>query len=184
MPILQRHLLACLALTLLTPIARADDLLQSGPTTKGGGDPIAINLPKSWKERPHDSSATLLVAGPASPDTDTTGDYTPVIIIRSTPRPNSAGPINGDAQQARVADEMTNYDITEKPSTTSINGLDAVTFGGTFTQGALKLRSRQYFILANDHLYSLTLITLASTWEQHLPALEASIRTFTLSTKK
>jgi len=175
------HFFLAAILVFASTALAADDLLEPSPFAKEG---ISLNLPKSWKDQPHDADHPLLVASPAASDTDTTGDYTPVLIIHATPRPNSTGPINGDAQQANVAQEMTNYHITEKPQQLSINGLDAIAFGGTFTQGALKLRSRQFFILANDQLYSLTLITLASTWDQHLPALDASVHTFTVTGKK
>jgi hypothetical protein len=175
------HLLTLLALTAAVRAAAPEDLLEPTPTTR---DSVSINLPKDWKERPHENAHTQLVASPASPDTDTTGDYSPVIMIRSTPHTGPATPIDGDAQQARVAGQMSDYQVTEKPQQVSINGLDAVTFGGTFTQGALKLRSRQYFIAANDRLYTVTLITLVSAWEQHLPALDAAVHTFTVITKK
>ena len=181
MRICVRYLPVLLALTVAARAASTEDLLDPHPTARDG---ISFNLPKAWKERPQETGVPLLVASPASADTDTTGDYLPVIIIRATPHAGTAGPINGDAQQAHVASEIKNYDVTEKPQQISVNGLDTVTFGGTFTQGALKLRSRQYFILANDHLYALTIITLASTWDQRLPALEASVHSFTISAKK
>jgi hypothetical protein len=175
------HLLTLLSLAAAARAGTPDDLLDPSPITKDG---IAINLPKSWKEVPHESLHVLLVASPATADTDTTGEYSPVLVIRSTSHTGPNTPIDGDAQQAHVAGEMPDYHITEKPRQLSINGLDAVTFGGTFSQNALKLRSRQYFIVANDRLYTLTLITLASRWDEHLPALEAAIRTFAVSTKK
>jgi hypothetical protein len=176
-----RHFLILAAFATTAVAAAPDDLLDPTPIAR---DNISINLPRNWKERQHEPAHTFLVASPATPDTDTTGDYSPVIIIRSIPRTGPATPIDGDAQQAHVAGEMNHYEVTEKPQQISINGLDAVTFGGTFTQGALKLRSRQYFIAANDHLYTMTLITLASAWEQRLPALDAAVHTFTVSSKK
>src|ERR1700744_3523571 len=151
-----RHLLTLLALTAAVRAAAPDDLLDATPTTS---DNVSINLPRDWKQRPHENAHTQLVASPASPDTDTTGDYSPVIIIRCTPHTGPATPIDGDAQQARVAGQMSDYQVTEKTQQLSISGVDAVTFGGTFTQGALNLRSRQYFIAANDRLYTVTLIT-------------------------
>ena len=177
--------LASILPLLLLSVASAEapeELLDPAPITK---EAISLNLPKTWKEQPREVPHTLLIASPASPDTDTTGDYLPVLIIRATPRSSTTGNvINGDAQQTRVASEMSNYQITEKPQQLSINGLDVTTFGGTFTQGALKLRSRQYFILANDQLYSLTLITLASAWDARIPALDASVHSFAIPTKK
>ena len=176
-----RHFLPLLAFAAVARAAAPEDLLDPTPTTK---ESISINLPKGWKELPHENAQTLLVAGPATPDTDTTGDYSPVIFVRCTPHSGPASPIDGDAQQARVAGQMSDYRATEKPQQVSINGLDAVTFGGTFTKGALKLRSRQYFIVASDHLYTVTLITLVSAWEPHLPATDAAIHTFAVTTKK
>ena len=162
-----RHFLIVAALAAVAGAAAPEDLLEPTPISR---ENVSINLPRNWKERRHESAHMFLVAGPETPDTDPTGDYSPVIIIRSTPRSGPATPIDGDAQQAHVAGEMNHYEVTEKPQQVPINGLDAVTFGGTFTQGALKLRSRQYFIAANEHLYTMTLITLASTWEKRLPA--------------
>ncbi|MGN6370079.1 MAG: hypothetical protein ACTHN5_17625 [Phycisphaerae bacterium] len=176
-----RHLLPLLAIAAAARAAAPDDLLDPAPISR---DAISINLPKNWKERPNQSPQILLVAGPASPESDTTGDYSPVLIIRSSPHTGPNAPIDGNAQQAHVAGEIPDYRITEKPQQLSLNGLDAVTFGGTFSQNALKLRSRQYFIIANDRLYTLTLITLASTWNQHLPAFDAAIHTFAISPKK
>ena len=144
-----RHLLLLATLVAVAGAAVPQDLLDPTPVSR---DSISINLPRNWKQRQHEPAHTFLVAGPATPDTDTTGDYSPVIIIRSTPRSGPSTPIDGEAQQSHVAGEMNHYEVTEKPQTVSINGLDAVTFGGTFTQGALKLRSRQYYIAANDHL--------------------------------
>src|SRR5271170_5427394 len=106
------HFFLAAILVFASTALAADDLLEPSPFAKEG---ISLNLPKSWKDQPHDADHPLLVASPAASDTDTTGDYTPVLIIRATPRPNSAGPINGDAQQANVAQEMTNYQIPEKP---------------------------------------------------------------------
>lgn len=169
-------LFSLFALTSLAPAA--EDLLEAAPTTK---DNISITLPKGWKELPHPATHTMLVAGPATRDSDPSGDYAPVLIIRAV---SHTGGVDGEAQQANVAREVANYQITEKPDHTSINGLDAVTFGGTFTQGALKLRSRQYFILANDRLYSLTAIALASAWDQHVATLDAWVRTFAFVPKK
>jgi hypothetical protein len=159
-----------------TTAARAADALDPQPTQRHG---IAIRLPADWKLQPRDAAHMLLAAEAPAPDSDTTGDYAPRLTITSAP----GSAIDGPGQQSHLAQEIPNYQPTERPTDTTINGIKGVTFGGTFTAGALKLRSRQYLLIHADHLYTLTILSLASTWEQHVAAADASIQTFTFTKK-
>jgi hypothetical protein len=160
----------------LAAVARADDGLDHQPTQKHG---ISLRLPTDWKIQSRDSGHMLLAAEASAPDSDTTGDYAPRLTI--TMAPGSA--IDGPGQQKRLAQDIPNYEPTERPTDTTINGIKGVTFGGTFTAGALKLRSRQYLLIHAEHLYTLTILSLASTWEQHVTVADASIQTFTFTKK-
>ncbi len=174
------HLLKCLlAASLLLAAAkalRADDLLDPTPIQKNN---ISIQLPKDWKPQPRNSAHILLAAAAPTTDTDTTGDYAAALTITIAP----GSSIDGPAQQDHLAHEIANYQVTEKSAPLTIGTLDAITFGGTFTKGSLKLRSRQYLLTHADHIYTLTITALASRWDQHIAATEAGIHTFTINKK-
>jgi hypothetical protein len=160
----------------LAASARAGDGLDPQATQRHG---ISIRLPTDWKCQPRDSAHLLLAASAPTSDSDTTGDYAPRLTISIAP----GSVIDGPGQQKRLGQDIQNYQATEQPTETTINGIKGVTFGGTFTVGALKLRSRQYLLVHADHLYTLTVLSLASTWEQHVAAAEASVQTFTILKK-
>ncbi len=171
------HVAALLAtLVLCASLLHADDLLAPTPTPKPG---ISIQLPKDWKLQPHDSIHILLSASAPAQDSDTTGLYTAGLTITKT----AGSSVDGTAQQARLSHDFPDYAITEKPTPITIDGIDGVMFGGTFSAGSLKLRSRQYLLTQGDHIFTLTVTSLASTWDLHLPAIHASVLSFHIDKK-
>ena len=94
-----------------------------------------------------------------------------------------AAKIDGAAQQARVAKERTNYKTEEEPTPVTINGLEGVKFGGTLTLSSLKLRTRQYMVLHDNHIYTLTFMALESHWAAYAAVIDASAASFHIVTK-
>jgi hypothetical protein len=158
------------------PLWGADGGLDGQPTHKNG---ISLRLPLEWKSVAQDAGHLLLAAEAPTMDTDTTGDYAPRITVTSA----AGSVIDGPGQQKQLAQEIPSYEATEPPQNVTINGMKGITFGGTFTAGALKLRSRQYLLIHADRLYTLTILSLASTWEQHIGVAAGSIQTFTITQK-
>ncbi len=168
--------LAVVLLCVAAETLRAEELLEAEPVRKAN---VSLRLPREWKPQARESAHIVLAATAPVVDSDTTGEYAPGISI--TAAPGTA--VDGDAQQARLAQEIADYQITEKPTTVKINGSAAITFGGTFTRGSLKLRSRQYLLARDSHIYTLTVTALASAWDQHIAAAEASVMSFAIDKK-
>ncbi len=153
-----------------------------GAVTRGG---VTMTLPANWTADPAparggdaSSRRTVLVARAPSRDTDDTGEYQAVLAISAEP----GSSFDAGAQQARLAQDsnFSNYQVAEKPTPVKIAGREAVTFGGTFTLGPLKLRSRQYMLTKDNTLYVVTFTCLASQWENYIGGIEGSVRTLAL----
>ncbi len=84
------------------------------------------------------------------------------------------------AGKPQLAQALTGYTQVEDRSLT-VNGQPAHILGGTFKQGAFKLRNRQLFVVRNDVAYVVTATALESTWSTYEALIDASIKTFRAS---
>jgi len=159
---------------LLTSAVFADDLLAEKPTTTKSG--VAITLPKNWKTDDRGGSRNLLLARAPTSDKDNTGEFQTLFSLDAA----TITKLDGRAQQAAVAKKCDNYQATEEPTAITIGGIEGVMFGGTFTTGSVKLRSRQYLLLQNDRVYILTFTALDSAWPSYAKAIEACAASLTL----
>jgi hypothetical protein len=75
---------------------------------------------------------------------------------------------------------MHDYKVIEPPTAVTISGVKGVMFGGSFKNGKVDVRSRQYMFAINSQIYTITLTSLDSAWTDHQGVLEASIATFTV----
>ncbi|MCL2640970.1 MAG: DUF1795 domain-containing protein [Phycisphaerales bacterium] len=154
--------------------ALADNLLTDKPTpTKGGA---AITLPKGWKTDDRGGSRNLLLARAATSDKDNTGEFQTLFSLDAA----QITKLDGHAQQTAVAKKCENYRAVEEPTAITIGGVEGVMFGGTFTTGSVKLRSRQYLLLQDGRVYILTFTALESAWPIHAKAIEACAASLTL----
>ncbi len=180
-PIIFRHsaakLLTLTALIALSAkILNADDLLADKPAQKDG---MSIQLPKGWQLDEHAPARTLLQARAPGRDKDEVGEFQAVLIISS----DAGGKIDAAKQQSRVAKEYSNYKPVEEPEAVTINGLEGVKFGGTLTLGVLKLRTRQYMLIRENRIYTLTFMSLASHWGGYAASIDAAVATFSIAEK-
>jgi len=159
---------------LLISAAFADDLLADKPTPAKGG--AAITLPKGWKVDERGGSRNLLLAYAAASDKDNTGEFQTLFSLDAA----TITKLDGRAQQDAVAKKCENYRAVEEPIAVSIGGVDGVMFGGTFTIGSVKLRSRQYLLLQEGQVYILTFTALESAWPSYARAIEACAASLTL----
>jgi hypothetical protein len=148
------------------------------PVVRGA---VSIALPKGWVVRRSEGAGggrTLLIAqapmGEAA-GADTTGQYQATLSITVDPASDN---IDGARAQESAARVGTGYQAVEKPVEVTQGNLKGVTFGGTFGNGRLKLRSRQYLFNVDGKLYGITFTCLASSWGVYAPMLEASVGTF------
>jgi len=160
---------------LLGSVALADDLLAEKPTTTKSG--VAVTLPKGWKTDDRGGSRNLLLARAPASDKDNTGEFQTLFSLDVA----SITKLDGRAQQAAVAKKCDNYQATEEPTAVTIGGVEGVMFGGTFTTGSVKLRSRQYLLLQDGRVYILTFTALDSAWPNYAKAIEACAASLTLS---
>ena len=168
-----------LIVLLAAPLHAADTpppLIAAGATHRDG---FSVRLPNGWSidDARAATSRTRLLARAPDRDTDDTGEYQSVFSITV----EDGGSVDGAAQQARLANSFANYQPTEKPVKATIGGVAGVRIGGTFSLGPLKLRSRQYLVTHGDKIYVLTFTSLDSVWGKYLPAIEASVGTFTFA---
>jgi hypothetical protein len=173
---LKRALLTTLLLASLTLTARAEDLLEEKPTTPNN---ISIQLPKGWLPDESKDTRPLLKARAPARDKDDSGEFQTLLMITA----DEGAKIDGKAQQTRAAKDYTNYKATEEPAEVTIDGLTGVKFGGTFTVGSVKLRTRQYMLLKDDKIYTLTFMSLESKWPTYAPAIEAAAASFRIPAK-
>ncbi|HVS70608.1 MAG TPA: hypothetical protein VHQ47_05070 [Phycisphaerae bacterium] len=173
---------------LLLLAAAAPPATTSAPITRAG---LSLKLPTHWTADPPpphtpapdpNARRTLLVAHAPSRDTDDTGEYQAVLVISAEP----GSSFDPNAQQDRLAHDsnFSNYQITEKPTPLKLADTNAVAFGGTFTLGPLKLRSRQYMLARNNTLYVVTFTCLESQWDTYIASIETSLRTLVLPDAK
>ncbi len=163
--------LAVLALALAAAPAAAQDL---GPARTSGN--VTIQFPKDWTVDARGRGRSVLVALPPKRDQDESGEFQASFSISQIPGMK----IDGPAQQARLAREMKGYKVEEPPTPITVNALQGVYFGGTFTNNLLKLRSRQYLFTQDNQVYVITFTCLDSRWAAYLPSLEASVATFSV----
>jgi hypothetical protein len=185
-----RRLSILLSLLLAAAVAHADDTapnpaaLAAQPITRDG---ISLKLPANWTvdpppaNTPNARPAPLVARAPLR-DRDDTGEFQTVLIIST----DTGSDFDAAAQQTRLANDrsFSNYKPVETPTATRIANTDAVTFGGTFTLGPLKLRSQQYMLTRNNKIYVITVTALESQWDKYRPAFDAAIHTLTLNDAK
>ncbi|MCL2645989.1 MAG: DUF1795 domain-containing protein [Phycisphaerales bacterium] len=162
---------------LLAAAALADNLLADKSTTAKSG--VKITLPKGWKTDERGGSRNLLLARAPTSDKDNTGEFQTLFSLDA----DTITKLDGRAQQAAVAKKCDNYHAIEEPTPITIGGADGVMFGGTFTTGSVKLRSRQYLLLQNGRVYILTFTALDSAWPNYAKAIEACAASLTLPVK-
>jgi hypothetical protein len=167
-------MLAGIALATVSRAALAEQLLDEKPTEKSG---VSIRLPRGWQVE--ERRAALLLARAEKRDKDNSGEFRTLLTLTS----DAGTKVDGAAQQARAAREYNDYRAEEKPEEITINGLKGERFGGTMSVGSVKLRSRQYLLLHENRIYTLTFICLASQWNTYVGAIEASVATFQVSGK-
>lgn len=156
---------------------RADDA-PTLDTTATKKDNISIRLPAGWVVDDNAPHAILHASAPQR-DQDESSDFQAVLSISSV----SGNIVDGAAQQERLTREIPSYKVVEKPTRVKIGKLEAVTFGGTFTQGPIKLRARHYMLTKDDRIYIVTFTSLESHWLDYVGLLEASVDTFTIADK-
>ena len=173
MPSLRLHSvsLAILALALLPASGTAADTPDSGKTIVRDG--MSIQLPKGWASEESPAGRTVLIAHSPDKEKDDTGEFPTTLTIALHP----AKP-DGKAIQEANARELKDYKPVEAPRDLQINGAAGVTLGGTFTQGVLKLRTRQYVLSSGDKGFVITLVMLESRWDKYHQLAEAAIATF------
>jgi len=159
---------------LLSSVVFADDLLADKPTPAKAG--AAVTLPKEWKTDERGGSRNLLLARAPSSDKDNTGEFQAIFSLDA----DTIAKLDGRAQQAAVAKKCDNYQVVEEPSDVAIGGVEGVMFGGSFTIGSVKLRSRQYLLLQNGRVYILTFTALESAWANYDKAIKACAASVTL----
>lgn len=156
---------------------------------------VTIALPKGWTVVQDGGGRILLVAradgtgaprgagngggagGATRAGGGPAGQFQANLLITVDP-----GGDNFDAahQQEVAAREATGYQAVEKPAAAAHGTLKGTTFGGTFTRGNLKLRSRQYFFNVDGKLYGITFTCLADSWNTLAPQLDASVASFSV----
>jgi hypothetical protein len=142
--------------------------LEEKPFEKAG---ISIRLPKGWQV---DERGQTMLARAKERDKDSHGEFRAVLTITS----DAGKEINGELQQARAAKGGNEYKAVEKPEAVTINGLEGVKFGGTMQPGPVRLRSRQYLLVHENRIYTLTFVCLLSRWNSYVGTFEASVATF------
>jgi hypothetical protein len=139
-------------------------------------DSVTIRFPKGWVVNAKTGGHTLMTALAPQRDKDGSGEFQASFSVAA----EAGATIDGAAQQARVAKEFPDYKSVEPPAPITVNGLQGVTFGGTFTSGKLNLRSRQYIFPLENQLCVITFTGLQSRWADYRPLVEASVATFTV----
>jgi len=129
--------------------------------------------------RARSSARALLLARAPGRDKDEVGEFQAVLIVCS----DAGGKIDAGRQQSRVATEYSNYKAVEEPEPVTITGLEGVKFGGTLSFGGLKLRTRQYMLLRENRIYTLTFMSLASHWAGYAASFDAAAASFGLADK-
>jgi hypothetical protein len=148
---------------------------ELAPATNKGN--VSIQLPKGWNVDVK-GARSVLAALPPQRDKDESGEFQASFTITQ----EAGSKVDGAAQQNRLSREFPGYRAVETPTGMTVNGVAGVTFGGTFTNGKLQLRSRQYMFAQNTQIYVITFTCLNSRWGAYSAAVEASVAT--LSFKK
>jgi hypothetical protein len=170
---LRRFIFAPLTALLAISSARAADL--DNPVTRGS---ITIQLPKGWPAGGGGGRSLLSALAPGV-DQDASGKFQASFSITQ----DAGGPgakLDGAQQQKVLSSQVAQYKVVEAPTGMMAGGLNGVQFGGTFKQGAVELRSRQYMFLANNQIYTITFTCLNSQWAKYAPAIEASVATLNI----
>jgi hypothetical protein len=154
-------------------VATADEL-EEKPVVKAG---ISIRLPKKWEVTEREMA--ILVARAPERDKDAQGEFRTLVTITS----DLNDKIDAAKQQAQAAKEFRDYKADEKPEAIEINGLSGAKFGGTMSTGSVRVRSRQYLLQHENHVYTLTFMCLASAWKAYEPMIEACVATFSVPSK-
>ena len=156
--------------------ALAADQLEA-PIVKDG---MSIALPKGWAVEEPKAGRTILVGRSKENEKDESGEFPTTISVGVS----SSGKPDGKAIQEANAKELKNYKAVEEPREVDLGGASGVVLGGTFTRGALKLRTRQYVLTAGEKGYVVTIVMLESRWEKSRQAAEVAVATFKIVTTK
>jgi hypothetical protein len=167
--------LAFLLAAPLRPTARAADPSPLDPPHSQAG--MTIALPKGWTVDQPKSGRTILIARPKDPEKDDSGEFPTTLSVALA----SAAKPDGKALQDANAHTLQNYKPVEEPRDIQIGGAAGVVLGGTFTRGALKLRTRQYVLVSGDKAYILTIVMLESRWDKYHQLAESAVASFQIA---
>lgn len=137
---------------------------------------VSIKVPSGWILKGSADRFPIVAMTPQA-DKDGTGTFQATLTVSDDA---GTGPVNGEAQEARIAKEVADYQPIERPGEVLLDGMHGVKFGGRFSSDHVQLRSLQYVVAANSRIYTITFTCLASQWNAYQQAVEASINTFTL----
>ena len=157
----------------------AQDNLQSQPYTAVTGE-FSIRYPKNWVLGQGFEAGVLATFLNEKIDQDGQNSFSANIQVSSGPAKSLSLDSYVKAQKNALPKVLSGYELIQERKV-NVNGADGYIIDGSFSKGALQLRSKQLIVVKNSKAYLVTGTALNSTWDTYKDLMEASLLTFTLN---